>query len=604
MGLAGVLRAALARDGGQFFWPDEARFWTAVNAMGQFRQGAWHAGLVTLFSSADHLLFKVFSLLPSILFWRGDPRWVAALFFAGASTWVVWAVGDVSRAAGADDWEALLATGLAAATSCLFYYARHFFPYDLALGILLGALATSLRHPGRSLLVGAAVAAGFLTYNGYWYLGAVVLLLQAHRVRWRFRDLAALAGGLAGPVLLVLAMGYALRIDLVHSYLAFSGTVTHGDFGTAWRTIPEYFYVSEHGLALLWLAAVAGAALVLRPERRVTLWLVLSALLALLLVAPSDAVHLFTVSARHTRQLAPLLCLLTAAVLRAAWQRLGKFGAAGVAALAGLVILNAAFGFAAPLRQRFPDQFLDDTYGFRTAAARDLGPYTVVNDRFFDRPELVAPAADAGPVVFAEPHPYQFAPYLYDAYTAAWRADFQGRDLRMRVVRLPSGGPPITGYPRALRFTLVFPPPPALHEPLVVTGFPGRGDGLYVEYGEEHPDQVRFGHDHYGGGAVVGSPVTLDRAAPHVVTILMGSLLPPAGDPLYREHPGWLALKRATRVAVDGRTVLRETAAEYTDSPSQTITVGLNLIGLSTAAPVLTARIIRLESLAPDAVAP
>jgi hypothetical protein len=174
----------------------------------------------------------------------------------------------------------------------------------------------------------------------------------------------------------------------------------------------------------------------------------------------------------------------------------------------------------------------------------------------------------------------------------------------MRVVRLPSGGPPITGYPLVLRFTLLFPPPPALHEPLVVTGFPGRGDGLYVEYSGEHPDQVRFGHDHYGGGAAASTLVTLNRAGPHVVTILMGSLLPPAGDPLYREHPDWLALRRATRVILDGQVVLREAAAEYTDAPSETITVGLNLIGLSTASPVLTARILKLERLTPDTLAP
>jgi hypothetical protein len=109
------LRVALVRGGGQFFWPDEARLWTSVAAVNQLRQGAWHAALVTIFSAPEHLLFKIFSLPSALVIARGDPRGVAALFFAGASTWVVWAVGDVSRAAGADEWEALGATPAAGA---------------------------------------------------------------------------------------------------------------------------------------------------------------------------------------------------------------------------------------------------------------------------------------------------------------------------------------------------------------------------------------------------------------------------------------------------------------------------------------------------------
>jgi len=603
VGIACALRVALVRGGGQFFWPDEARLWVSVNAVNQFRQGAWHAGFFTLFSSAEHLLFKIFSILPALLIARGDPRWVAALFFAGASTWVIWAVGDVSRAAGADEWEALLATALAAATSSLFYYARHFFPYDLALGFLLGALAASLRHPGRSFTVGLLVATGVLTYNGYWYFGAVVILLQAQRARWRPRALAWGLAGLAGPILLVLAAGYALHVDLIRLYLVFSGTVTHGDFGTAWRFIPEYFYVSEHGLAVLWLAAVA-AAFAFLDDRRMARWLVLAALLGALLLVPSDVIHLFTVSARQARQLAPLLCLLTAAVLRRVQRSWGAGGTAAVTLLVCAVAANAAAGFAQPLRQTFPDQFIDHAYRFRLAGGADIGPYTLVNYYFLDNPDSAPLGPGPGVVVYAEPHPYQFAPYLYDVYTAAWRTDFRRRDLRMRVVRLPSGGPPVAGYPLALRLTIVFPPPPALHEPLVVSGATGQGDGLYVEYGDEHPELIQFGHDHFGGGAHVSAPVAIDRSRPHVVTILMGSLLPPASDPIYRAHPAWLALKRATLVTLDGRLVLRETQAEYAEAPSQTITVGLNLIGLSTSAPVLTGRLIKLERIAPDSVVP
>jgi hypothetical protein len=602
VGSAFALRVELVRGGGQFFWPDEARLWTSVTAVTQLRQGGWHAAFVTLFSSAEHLGFKFFGLLPALLLVQGDPRWVAALFFAGASTWVIWAVGDVSRAAGADEWEALLATALAAATSCLFYYSRHYFPYDLALGFLLTALATSLRRPGAARAIGLLVAIGILTYNGYWYLGGVVLLLQAQRSRWRPGALAALGAGLVAPILLVLAAGWALHLNLIHQYLVFSGTVTHGDFGTAWRFIPQYFYVSEHGLALLWLGAL-GAALALWRNPRVALWLLLTVVLFILLVAPSDLVHVFTVSARHARQLAPLLCLLAAAILRQVARRGGARGCAAAAAIAAAVGVNAAIGFALPLRQTFPDQFIDHASRFRSTKANDLGPYTLANHYFLDNPDAASLQPIAGAVVYAEPHPYQFEPYLYDVYTEAWRADFHRRDLRMRMIRLDAGGAPFGGYPLALRLTLVFAPPPAVHEPLVVTGVTGRGEGLYVQYGHD-PNVIGFGYDRFGGGASDSRPVRIDRTAPHVLTVLMGSLLPPATDPIYRVHPGWLALKNTTRVVLDGRVVMDERKAVYDEVPSQTITVGLNLIGLSTCAPVSTARILRMERVDPDHLGP
>ena len=75
---------------------------------------------------------------------------------------------------------ALWAAFLTACANCLFYYSRHFFPYDISLCALLGARWLGLGPWSRrnSLWVGVAASLGFLTYNGYWLLGGCVLILH------------------------------------------------------------------------------------------------------------------------------------------------------------------------------------------------------------------------------------------------------------------------------------------------------------------------------------------------------------------------------------------------------------------------------------------
>lgn len=143
-----ALRAWIAWRGGQLFWPDEDRFDVARRIARTLYDGNVHSAVDALLSQPDHLLFKIAGLLPASLeILIGTPGWVSALFFSLASTWVLWLVARVARTAGASETEGLIAMLLAAGTTSLFYYSRHYFPYDLSLGFLLLSLLAGLREP-------------------------------------------------------------------------------------------------------------------------------------------------------------------------------------------------------------------------------------------------------------------------------------------------------------------------------------------------------------------------------------------------------------------------------------------------------------------------
>jgi len=589
------LRAWLAWRGGQFFWPDEDRFVAAQQAVRLLADGRMHEAASLLFAHPDHLLFKLTSLGPAGLeLVLGAPAWVPALCFAAVSTWVLWLVAQAARAAGGSETEGFVALLLAAGSSSLFYYSRHYFPYDLSLGCLLLALIASLRGPpGRrtSLLVGGWAGLGFLTYNGYWSLTAAVLLAHVLAGLPGFRAMLGRAAG-AGlgallPVVVVVATARILGHDLMALSVQFAGTVTQGDLGRAWEFVPRYFWLTEGGLAVLWFLALSGALIagILRPGSRAPFWALFSLLLAVLLIVPSDLFHRFALSARHARVLAPFLCLTAAGVL-CTFVRPRFFQWLLPAGLV-LVSLQAAFNFATPLRQIFPREFLQlAREHLEGARQHDLGPYAIFNADFLHNPDRVKPAPDPGEVRLRQEHPFQFVPYLFEGYPAAVRERFLQQDLSMRIVRLAAGGPPTADYPAGLlELTLRFPTEPfgLLPDPVVTTGAPGRIDLVYLQY--EDASHIRIGHDHFGGSGALSVPLPLDRSRPQRLILGLGSFHPPG--------------RNSRLVAVwDGTTVFRKDATFHPATPAQ-IAIGQNLAGALTAAPLPAFDIVAVGRLDP-----
>lgn len=586
-----ALRAWIAWRGGQLFWPDEDRFEAVRSIARTLLGGEVRAAVDALLGHPDHLLFKAASLLPASLeILLGTPGWVSALFFGLASTWVLWLVARVARAAGASEEESLVALLLAACTTSLFYYSRHYFPYDLSLGLLLLSLLAGLPEPAsrrHSLSAGIWAGLGFLCYNGYWTLAGAALVVHVLRAFPRPGDMFVravwAAVGLLLPMLAVAAISRLLGHDFFTLSLALAGTVTQGDLGQAWRFVPQYLWVTEHGLALLWAAgllATLGAGM-RRRHRRLLLWPGLVLLVGAFLIVPSDGLHRFALAARHVRVLLPILCLATAAALCTLVPPRRR--TLVLSGLLGLVGLQAAWNFTPPLRQLFPREFHAEAVRFLARARQqDLGPYTIVNATFLHNPDWAPAAPDAGVVLVQRQHPFQFTPYLYEGYTATTRARYQARDLSMRIVRLAVGGPAWSGHPSGMiEMHLRFPEKPfgLLPEPLLSTGQPGRGDSLFVRFeGEGH---IRIGHDNTGRGATYSPLLPLDRTKTHRLRVNLGNFYPP--DSAEGKAP--------TFVIWNERIALLKPHDLHPSRPED-LTLGHNFIGATTSLTQLSAEIV------------
>jgi hypothetical protein len=158
---------------------------------------------------------------------------------------------------------------------------------------------------------------------------------------------------------------------------------------------------------------------------------------------------------------------------------------------------------------------------------------------------------------------------------------------------LPSPGPAWQGYPGPVRMKVVFPEVwrPGTGDPLVVAGTTGASDSVFASY--EDDGRVRLGVDRWGWGAMTSASLPIVPGSEHELSVWMGSLLPPEGSALYREHPELAADRNKIRVDFDGRTIISGVRPPSAALPDQ-ITYGINLPGGSTSGPVFTGRILQL----------
>jgi len=124
---------------------------------------------------------------------------------------------------------------------------------------------------------------------------------------------------------------------------------------------------------------------------------------------------------------------------------------------------------------------------------------------------------------------------------------------------------------------------------LVVSGVTGAADFLYVRYDNDR--QVRIGFDHWGVGGLVSEPVSVQAGAEQEFVVSMGSLLPPADDPIYGREPEWAKLRSRLLVTLNGRTVLNLRMECYASRADQ-LFIGSNPLGGSTAAARFLGRIV------------
>jgi hypothetical protein len=127
-------------------------------------------------------------------------------------------------------------------------------------------------------------------------------------------------------------------------------------------------------------------------------------------------------------------------------------------------------------------------------------------------------------------------------------------------------------------------------EPLVSAGERDNGDLLYVRY--LSPNEVSFGYDHRGGGAVESSPIGADYEATHTVEF--------ESDALRATGPRATAEKLGRiRLRFDGRTVFYQHLLLSPTRP-ELVTIGMNRSGSSASTAMFLGQIFETRRLSAD----
>jgi hypothetical protein len=117
--------------------------------------------------------------------------------------------------------------------------------------------------------------------------------------------------------------------------------------------------------------------------------------------------------------------------------------------------------------------------------------------------------------------------------------------------------------------------PPGYAEPLLSTGVVGKGNLVYVRYGEN--GQATFGVDQWGWGATDGPPLELDDSRYHELEIRLASLYPPGGTTERQ------ALLDRAMVRLDGCVVFNR-VIQSPPAESSRVWIGMNSVGSSACA--------------------
>jgi hypothetical protein len=429
--IAFVLRILLILSGGQLYMPDEIRYGRALQAVHD-------RNFLALLQGYDHTGFTILAIIPAsfhkiaVLIFAEPPGSllkVPALLLSLASVGCIGMTYAVARRARASSRESFIAALLMALSAGMFYWSRHLIPYDTSILIALIAIYVGIQPRGgvgRSFVVGFLACWVFLCYNGYWLLALIVMAIHLVYAQRRLMS-AVLAGlGFIAPV----ALFTLLTLDsypFVLGLVGFAGTVTQGWYGEGWSLPFEYFWVTEGLIALVWLGGCVLALSAYRHthDRRVLVWLGAIAAIYLGLVVTSVLLQKFVVYGRTARELIPFICLLAAYGYNTLPRRTTNIVLA-VTVLIAIPNFLGAFLFQFPEvaeeRARLSVGTFARDYTFQGSERPPIGEgrYVLLNTQYIYPVTGVKPLPH-GAVLFTMPHPYNFAPFLYEGLDPAMR---------------------------------------------------------------------------------------------------------------------------------------------------------------------------------------
>ena len=469
--VAYALRLLLIVNGGQLYYPDELRYNRAFVVAEHIWQGDFGRAVERLLRVEDHPGIAAAELLPALfhrvihglthdgpLFWDShDYRQVlpldfriSALIFAMPSVLSMGLIYLIARQAGADEAEALLGAFLLAAANSWFIWSKHLMPYDISMLLGLAAIYSALRlnasRAVNGLWIGFLAFLTFWVYNGHLILVIVIGLLYAVYLaqsprQTLVRTLAMASSALLFFISLAAVNALVWNKNILSEMLAFSGTVTQGNFAEGIVFPFLYFRDTEGIIALLWLIglAFAGWRIWHQPEwthrRRGLLWFASLMTLYLLMALLSTGLQIFVLYGRTVRLLAPFIVMLCAFGLTPWLLRYGR------KALSLFIIGVSALGmanFIPAIQQQYPLEIVRQVYreyddlSLETnfsSPARIHGlripeiptaRYKLINAGFYypiteiaDRPE--------GEVLLEISHPFNYKPWQYEGMTPAMR---------------------------------------------------------------------------------------------------------------------------------------------------------------------------------------
>lgn len=593
-----ALRLVIVVRGGSYYWADEKRYEPARAAVAAVLRGDLSTAAGELLSTSGHIGFRWLALIPAaaerlVTGEARDPRWCSGFFalFSVANLLLVWCI---ARRVAPTEREAALALAIAACSNALFFYSRHCFPYDASLTFLLFAVYLSVGPSTKatSWLVGACGGIGYLVYNGYWSVGAVVLAFHVldgrASIGQRLRRGVLAGGGLLLPIVAAFGVARLAGHDLVADSVLFAGTVNQGDFGEGWRFVGEYLWVADGPLWIVMGALIlAGLArCVARGEAAHWLrWVALVAALGALWIVFCDLVPKFVLYGRTVRAAVPFLALAAAGAI----EQLRRSAPRPAALLVSGAALAACAGglamMAAPLRQVFPREFRRMAERVSTEL-RQRDPAAVLETRFAEYRAGPEPPAPPPPhrELLRRPHPHQYRPYLYEGYTRAQRPFYHAADIAMRLIQLdprrglhllkraapPDSLAPFSG-PLFLRVSLARDAPGRSETLLTAGDAPERQSRVLIDYVDAA--QVRLGFAVPGAPARFSAPIPCDYGSEHTIAVSLGAFFPPGWAASAGGRADGEALARRAILAFDGQTVL-SAGAEFSAAPLEQITLG------------------------------
>jgi hypothetical protein len=450
-----IARWVLVLRGGQYYFSDEGRYETSRTFVNLAASGKFNEAVSQLFIAPEHLGFKIIGILPALAEKITRESYaLPALFFSLFSVLNLYLIYLISRRVGASTKESLYALILAASSMSLIYFSRHVMPYDAAMTFGLLAFHVALADKPdfkASLACGTLGFLCFITYNGYWPLAALAMLLHVLRGDTRFSDsmkkgfVASL--GFILPAVLLFIVAAISGVDLLREYLVFAGTVSQGSFDEGWSLPFEYLWHTEH-LVIIATASLAIYALAASNGKNKSLFLYAVAILFiyLCLAIPSVFLQSFVVYGRLARQILPFLMLLGAAGLISLE---GSFqgGRRLAQLLLVIVLLQAGWNYFESYRLSYPREFavqaqvLYSDFSFSEkrlifgapALCQNNGYIAEYVKRFDLPPDANSPIV--GQILLAAPHPDNFRPYQYEGYTYEQRQYLRALKPEMRLYK-------------------------------------------------------------------------------------------------------------------------------------------------------------------------